>query len=46
MIDKLVPANRSEQAWFGRSDEVAIAVISVSLLSFLCFVGLVYFWAH
>jgi hypothetical protein len=46
MIDKLVPANRSEQARFGRNDEVVIAIISVSLVSLLGFVGLVYLWAH
>ena len=43
---KLVPANRSEQTWFGREDEVVIAVISFSLLSLLCFIGLFYFWAR
>jgi hypothetical protein len=46
MIDKFVPANRSEQSRFGRTDEVVIAMISFSLVSLLCFVALVYLWAH
>ena len=43
MIDKFVPANRSEQTRFGLVDEVVIGVISFSLLFFI---GLVYLWAR
>ena len=46
VLHKLVPANRSEQTWFGRMDEVVIAVISFSLLSLLGFIGLIYLWAR
>ena len=46
MIDKLVPANRSEQTRFGRTDEVVIAMISFSLVSLLGLAGLIYLWAH
>lgn len=46
VLHMIVPANRSEQTWFGRVDEVVIAVISFSLLSLLCFIGLGYLWAH
>jgi hypothetical protein len=43
MIDKFVPANRSEQTRFGLVDEVVIGVIALSLL---CFIGLIFIWVH
>jgi hypothetical protein len=46
VLHKFVPANRSEQTWFDRTDEVVIAVIFFSLLSLLCLIGLAYLWAH
>jgi len=42
VLHKFVSANRSEQTWFGREDEVVIAVITISLLSLLGFMALVY----
>lgn len=46
VLHKFVPANRSEQTWFGREDEVIIAVASISLLALLGFIGLVWLRAY